>query len=226
MKQYGILAINPGSTSTKIAVYLDETEAMSRTIRHSAEELRPFARVTDQFGFRRDLILKVLEEEGIALDSLSAVIGRGGLVKPIASGVYEVNDALRRDLIHAPQGEHASNLGGLLAVEIASRVPDAKAYIADPVVVDELDDVARVCGHALFRRVSIFHALNQKAVSRIYAARVGRKYDELNLIVAHLGGGISVGAHRGGRVIDVNNALDGDGAFYPNGREPYRPDSW
>lgn len=120
MKQYGILAINPGSTSTKIAVYLDETEAMSRTIRHSAEELRPFARVTDQFGFRRDLILKVLEEEGIALDSLSAVIGRGGLVKPIASGVYEVNDALRRDLIHAPQGEHASNLGGLLAVEIAS----------------------------------------------------------------------------------------------------------
>ena len=163
MKQYGILAINPGSTSTKIAVYLDETEAMSRTIRHSAEELRPFTRVTDQFGFRRDLILKVLEEEGIALDSLSAVIGRGGLVKPIASGVYEVNDALRRDLIHAPQGEHASNLGGLLAVEIASRVPDAKAYIADPVVVDELDDVARVCGHALFRRVSIFHALNQKA---------------------------------------------------------------
>ena len=215
MKQYGILAINPGSTSTKIAVYLDETEAMSRTIRHSAEELRPFARVTDQFGFRRDLILKVLEEEGIALDSLSAVIGRGGLVKPIASGVYEVNDALRRDLIHAPQGEHASNLGGLLAVEIASRVPDAKAYIADPVVVDELDDVARVCGHALFRRVSIFHALNQKAVSRIYAARVGRKYDELNLIVAHLGGGISVGAHRGGRVIDVNNAWDGDGAFSP-----------
>lgn len=213
--KYRILAVNPGSTSTKIALYEDETPLFVRTIRHSNEELAPYARVADQFGFRRDLILSALREEGIDPATIGAVVGRGGLVRPIASGVYEVNDALKRDLVDAPMGEHASNLGGLIADDLAAHIPGARAFIADPVVVDELDDVARVTGHPLFRRVSIFHALNQKAVAKIYARSVMRKYEELNLIVAHLGGGISIGAHRKGRVVDVNNALDGEGPFSP-----------
>ena len=215
-RQYVILVVNPGATSTKVSVYDDLRERVSRTIRHSADELKPYASVADQFGFRRDLVLEALREEGVEFASLSAVIGRGGLVKPLESGVYEVNDALRRDLGHAPQGEHASNLGGLIAADIASRIPGARAFIADPVVVDELDDVARVAGHPLFRRVSIFHALNQKATGRRYARENGRAYEDMNLIVAHMGGGISVGAHRRGRVVDVNNALDGDGALSPD----------
>lgn len=215
MNSYRILVINPGSTSTKIAVFDNEQEVMTRTLRHSAEELKPYTRVADQFAFRKALILQALQEEGIALDTLQAVIGRGGLVKPIASGVYEVNEALRKDLIDPPQGEHASNLGGLIAADIAASLQGAKAYIADPVVVDELDDVARIAGHPLFKRVSIFHALNQKAVARTYATQIGKAYESLDLIVAHLGGGISVGAHHRGRVIDVNDALHGDGPFSP-----------
>ena len=214
-KTYRILVINPGSTSTKIAVFDNEKEVFSRTLRHSTEELQPYKQVADQFGFRKQLIVDALLEANIDIQSLSAVIGRGGLVKPIPSGVYEVNETLKHDLIHAPQGEHASNLGGLLAADIAAMVPGAKAYIADPVVVDELQDIARIAGHELFKRVSIFHALNQKAVARAYARNVGKQYDDLNLIVAHLGGGISVGAHRHGRVIDVSNALDGEGPFSP-----------
>lgn len=215
MHSYRILVINPGSTSTKIAVFENEREIMACTLRHSAEALKPYAHVADQFAFRKALILEALQKEGIPLESLQAVIGRGGLVKPIASGVYEVNEALRKDLINPPQGEHASNLGGLIAADIAASLQGAKAYIADPVVVDELDEVARVAGHPLFKRVSIFHALNQKAVARTYAARIGKTYETLDLIVAHLGGGISVGAHHQGRVIDVNDALHGDGPFSP-----------
>lgn len=215
MNTYRILVINPGSTSTKISVFEDEREILAQTLRHSAEELSPYNCVADQFAFRKELILAALSEAGIPLESLHAVIGRGGLVKPIPSGVYEVNDALRRDLTDPPQGEHASNLGGLIAADIAASLPGAKAYIADPVVVDELDEVARIAGHPLFKRVSIFHALNQKAVARAYAARTGRSYEQLNLIVAHLGGGISVGAHRLGRAIDVNDTLNGDGPFSP-----------
>lgn len=215
MNSYRILVINPGSTSTKIAVFDNEQEIMTRTLRHSAEELKPYTRVADQFAFRKALILQALQEEGVAVNTLQAIIGRGGLVKPIASGVYEVNEALRKDLINPPQGEHASNLGGLIAADIAASLQGAKAYIADPVVVDELDDVARIAGHPLFKRVSIFHALNQKAVARTYAAQIGKAYESLDLIVAHLGGGISVGAHHRGRVIDVNDALHGDGPFSP-----------
>ena len=225
-RQCVILVVNPGATWTKVSVYDDLRERVSRTIRHSADELKPYASVADQFGFRRDLVLEALREEGVEFASLSAVIGRGGLVKPIESGVYEVNDALRRDLGHAPQGEHALNLGGLIAADIASRIPGARASIADPVVVDELDDVARVAGHPLFRRVSIFHALNQKATGRRYARENGRAYEDMNL-TSRMGGGISVGAHRRGRVVDVNNALDGDGAtllrIVP---DRFPPDSW
>lgn len=212
---FRILVINPGSTSTKISVFDDGQEIMSRTLRHSGEELKGFAHVAEQFGFRKDIILKSLAEEGIDTASISAVIGRGGLVKPIASGIYEINEALKKDLVDPPMGEHASNLGGLIAADIAAGIPGAKAYIADPVVVDEMEDVAHVAGHPSFRRKSIFHALNQKAVARIYAETTGKPYDKLNLIVAHMGGGVSVGAHKDGRVIDVNNTLDGEGPMSP-----------
>lgn len=214
--KYRILTINPGSTSTKIALFEGEQMLFEKTIRHSNEELMPYARVADQFSFRKDVILEELKQEQVDLTSLDAVVGRGGLVKPISAGVYEVNEALIRDLIDPPLGEHASNLGGLIAADLVKQIGHgARAFIADPVVVDELQEVARVTGHPAFKRVSIFHALNQRAVARIYAQSIGKKYEELNLIIAHLGGGISVGAHQQGKVIDVNNALDGDGPFSP-----------
>lgn len=208
-----ILAINPGSTSTKIAVYEDEKLVFSYTIRHSVEELSVFKNVIHQYELRKKIILDVLKENNILL-SFDAVIGRGGIVKPIPSGVYEVNEALLTDLKNSPRA-HASNLGGLLAHDLASTFTGCKAFIADPVVVDELEDIARVTGSPLLPRVSIFHALNHKAVARRYAREHNAEYDELNLIVCHLGGGISVGVHRKGKVIDVNNALDGEGPFSP-----------
>ncbi len=211
-----VLAINPGSTSTKIAVYEDDKEIFIKTLRHTSEELKGFEKITDEFSFRKDIIIHELKEADINLKELNAIIGRGGLVKPIPSGIYEVNDKMKTDLINSPLGEHASNLGGLIADDIAKELGgEVKAYIVDPVVVDELMDIARVSGHPLFERRSIFHALNQKAIGRTHAAKVGKKYEEMNLIIAHLGGGISVGAHEKGRVIDVNNALDGDGPFSP-----------
>ncbi len=210
-----ILAINPGSTSTKIAVYQGEKSVFLKTIRHECDELARFRLITDQFEFRKKLVLNEVKDNAIPLDKIRIVIGRGGLVKPILSGVYEVNDAMIRDLKEGILGEHASNLGGLIAMDIAREFPDARAYIADPVVVDELQDVARLSGHPAIKRRSIFHALNQKSTARTYAQSCGMDYHELNLIIAHLGGGISVGAHKKGRVIDVNNALDGDGPFTP-----------
>ena len=159
--------------------------------------------------------LKELEDSEVDPRQISAVIGRGGLIKPVQSGVYEVNDAMETDLREGKRGEHASNLGGLIARDIARSLPDARAFIADPVVVDEMEDVARVSGHPYFQRFSIFHALNQKAIARNHAQSIDRNYEEMNLIVAHLGGGISVGAHRKGKVVDVNNALNGDGPFSP-----------
>jgi butyrate kinase len=211
-----IIAINPGSTSTKIAVYDNESPVLVKNIVHTPEELEPFDKITDQFQYRKDLIIKVLEDADIRMDLVRAVVGRGGLVKPIESGVYEVNDRLRQDLIHSPMGaEHASNLGGLIADDLAKSLPDARAYIANPVVVDELDDLARYSGHPELPRISVFHALNQKAVARQHAKSVLREYEDMNLIVVHLGGGITVGAHHKGRVIDVNQGLDGDGPFSP-----------
>ena len=209
-----ILAINPGSTSTKVALFEDEKLLFELTLRHTAGELSRYGSVLDQFEFRKEIILNALRDEKIGLSSLDAVIGRGGVVRPIKSGVYEVNETLCHDLRHSPMGAHASNLGGLIADEIA-READARAFIADPVVVDELQPAARVTGIPQIERRSIFHALNQKAIARQYAAQQGRKYEAMNLIVAHLGGGISVGAHRRGEVVDVNNALNGDGPFSP-----------
>jgi butyrate kinase len=210
-----ILAINPGSTSTKIAVYKNTETVFLKTLRHSTEELDQFEKITDQYEYRKSMILDQLKEAEIRIDLIRAVVGRGGLVKPIPSGVYEVNEAMKADLMNSPMGEHASNLGGLIADDIAKSLPEARAFIADPVVVDELCDVARYSGHPELPRTSIFHALNQKAVARAHARSIMKKYEDLNLIVAHLGGGVSVGAHDKGRVIDVNQALDGEGPFSP-----------
>lgn len=215
-----ILVINPGSTSTKIAVYKDLAPLFEQSLRHSVEELAKYSSVADQFDFRKGEILKALKENNIKLSELDVVMGRGGLCKPIASGVYRVNAAMLSDLRNAVNGEHASNLGALLADDIASEASkesgkSVPAFIADPVMVDEYESVARFSGHALVERKSTFHALNQKAIAKRYAKENGEKYNELNLIVAHLGGGVSVGIHKKGKVVDGNNALYGEGPFSP-----------
>ena len=210
-----ILAINPGSTSTKFSLFEEEILVFEKTLRHSTEELSGFGKITDQFHFQKNLIMDELSGRKTDFAGIAAVVGRGGLVKPIESGIYKVNEKMKDDLKTGLLGQHASNLGGLIADDIASSLPKATAYIVDPVVVDELQAVARISGHPEIERISIFHALNQKAVGRIYAASVGRKYEELNLVIAHMGGGVSVGAHKNGRVTDVNNALYGDGPFSP-----------
>jgi butyrate kinase len=210
-----ILAINPGSTSTKIAVYINDRVIFYKNSKHSVEDLAKFATIADQYEYRKDIVIQELVKADTKFADIEIVIGRGGLLKPIPSGVYEVNEALKKDLIIGVQGQHASNLGGLIADSIAQSLPNAKAFIADPVVVDELEDIARISGHPRFRRISIFHALNQKSIARTYAKNNSKNYEDLNLIVAHLGGGISVGAHCHGKVIDVNQALDGEGPFSP-----------
>jgi len=210
-----ILAINPGSTSTKFALFEEEKLIFEKSLSHSQADLAGYEKITDQLQFRKNLIMSELSKSKSAPDMIKVVVGRGGLVKPIESGIYKVNHKMLEDLSSGYFGHHASNLGGLIADEIASALPSAEAYIVDPVVVDELEDVARISGHPALSRRSIFHALNQKAVARVYASSAGKKYEDLNLIIAHMGGGISVGAHKKGRVIDVNNALDGDGPFSP-----------
>lgn len=208
------LIINPGSTSTKLGIFEDENMVMDETLRHSTEEIAQFASIIDQMDFRKKIILDFLKEKNIDVNSFNVIVGRGGLLKPIPGGTYAVTERLADDLKKGVQGQHASNLGGLLAKEIAEQV-GVPAYIVDPVVVDELCDIARYSGIPELPRISIFHALNQKAVARRFAKESGKKYEDLNLIVVHLGGGVSVGAHESGRVIDVFNALDGDGAFSP-----------
>lgn len=212
MSKMMILTINPGSTSTKIAIFDRNKLLFLKNIKHSPEDLDKFEKIIDQFQYRKNIILQKLDEEEVDISKINIIVGRGGLVKPIASGVYLVNEQMKKDLLGGVM-EHASNLGGLIADDLARNIPGAKAYIADPVVVDEFEDVARISGHPEFKRVSIFHALNHKAIAHVYAHDVGRKYEEMNLIIAHLGGGVSVGAHKKGRVIDVNQALDGEGPF-------------
>lgn len=208
------LVINPGSTSTKIGVFEDETLLFEETLRHSTEEIEQFASIVDQKDFRRQIILDLLEKKNFDIKSLQVVIGRGGMLKPIPGGTYAVSDALLEDLKIGVQGPHASNLGGILAREIGDSI-GVPSYIVDPTVVDELIPIARYSGVPELPRVSVFHALNQKAVAKRYAAEQGKPYNSFNLIVVHMGGGVSVGAHEKGRVIDVFNALDGDGAFSP-----------
>ncbi|MGB9750212.1 MAG: butyrate kinase [Caldisericia bacterium] len=211
---YKILVINPGSTSTKIGVFEDEKPVFIEVLRHDSETIKNYKKIFDQYDFRRNIILNFLKEKNISIDSLSCVVGRGGLIKPVKSGTFLVNDKMIDDLRESKRGEHASNLGAVLAYEIAKSV-GIPAFIVDPVVVDEMEDVARISGLYGIERKSIFHALNQKAVARRAARDLNKKYEEVNLIVVHLGGGISIGAHKKGKVIDVNNALNGDGPFAP-----------
>ncbi len=212
-----VLAINPGSTSTKIAVYDGTNRILEQSISHSTDELGQFADMMDQYAFREKHVLEELEKDNIDLHDIRIIVARGGLLRPVPSGIYRINETMKDDLREgAASTQHASNLGGLIADALAADIDEAEAFVADPPVVDEMDEVARLAGHPLFRRKPIFHALNQKAIARKHARETGRPYEELNLIVAHMGGGISVAAHRGGRIIDVNNALDGEGPFSPD----------
>ncbi len=208
-----ILAINPGSTSTKIGVFHDDVLFMHNTIRHSAEDLAQFKDAMAQFDYRLNLVTDTLEAEGIPFD-FDVIVGRGGLVKPVEGGVYEINDVLLGETEHA-LCKHACNLGSMIAARLASRLPHCRALMADPGVVDELDDVARINGSPLMPRFTIWHALNQREIARRYAREHGTRYEDLNLIVCHLGGGISFAAHKHGRAIDANNALTGEGPFSP-----------
>lgn len=207
-----IFVINPGSTSTKFAVYEDETIKWKGCVQHPVEELSKFKNVVEQLPYRTKAMNELLHANGIKPD-FDVVIARGGLIKPTPSGVYSVTEKIKHDLINAEM-QHACNLGGLMADEFASRI-GCPAFIADPEVVDELMPEARITGLLGITRRSIFHALNSKAVARRYARLNNLKYEDLDLIVVHLGGGISISAHRHGKVIDVNNALDGDGPFSP-----------
>ncbi len=211
---YRILVINPGSTSTKIGVFDDETLVFDKTLRHPAEEIAKFDSIPAQRGWRKQLVMDALAENNIDPKSLNAISARGGLVKPIRGGTYATSQALLDDCIAGVQGQHACNLGGLIAKEIGDEL-NIPSFIADPPVVDEMSDVARYSGHPMIPRVSKFHALNQKAVAKRYAKEVGKKYEDLNLIVCHMGGGVSVGAHVKGSVVDTENALDGEGPFSP-----------
>lgn len=211
---YKVLVINPGSTSTKIGVFEDETLLFEETLRHSTEEIAQYATIVDQKDFRKKLIVDLLASKNFDAKDLDVIVGRGGLLKPIPGGTYAVSDELLADLKIGVQGQHASNLGGILAREIADEI-GVPSYIVDPVVVDELTTVARYSGVPELPRTSIFHALNQKAVAKRYAKEIGKAYEAVNLIVVHMGGGVSVGAHTGGKIVDVNNALDGEGAFSP-----------
>ncbi len=208
-----ILTINPGSTSTKIAVFDDTTPLLVENIRHSVEQLSAFENISKQFEFRRDLVLDALQRHDIPLQ-FDAIVARGGLLKPIEGGVYEVNDVMLSEIEH-PVRQHACNLACRIAHDLCTKIPGCRALTCDPGVVDELIDVARISGSPIMPRITTWHALNQRSIARRYAAEHGQSYEDLNLIVAHLGGGISIGAHQMGRCIDVNNALDGEGPFSP-----------
>ncbi|MCD6552397.1 MAG: butyrate kinase [Anaerolineae bacterium] len=211
---YRVLTINPGSTSTKVAVYDDESPLFVETVRHSSAELAAYPRILDQYAFRRDAVLGLLADHGVALDSLDAVVGRGGILRPIESGTYLVNERMLAELRTPKEREHASNLGAIIADEIARRA-EVPAFIVDPVCVDEFEPIARISGLPEIERRSLSHALNLKMVARRAAKELGRAYSEVNLVVVHMGGGISVAPHKRGRQVDVNQALDGTGPFSP-----------
>jgi len=209
-----ILVINPGSTSTKLAIFNDEEEVFEKTIRHSADKIKQYKRIVDQLDFREELILDELKKNDFSIEEFSAIGARGGLIHPLESGTYRVNEKMIEDLSNAKYGEHASNLGAIIAFNISKRI-NKPAFIVDPVIVDEMDPLAKISGLKGIERMPRWHALNQKAVARRVAKDLGKNYDETNLIVVHLGGGISVAAHHKGKAVDVNNALNGDGPFSP-----------
>ncbi|MGI6160699.1 MAG: butyrate kinase [Christensenellales bacterium] len=211
---FRILTINPGSTSTKMAVYDNERLIADATIRHSREELDYYPTITAQKELRRRTIIEHMKKSGVAITSLDAIAGRGGLLKAIVGGTYQINERMLEDLNGAAASIHASALGAIIAADIAQSL-NIPAYVVDPIVVDEQDQYAKLSGMPGIERVSIFHALNQKAIARRCAEQIGKPYENLRLIVAHLGGGITVGAHYYGRVVDVNDALSGEGPFTP-----------
>lgn len=209
-----ILVINPGSTSTKVGVYINEQPLCVSTIRHTVEELMQYEQIIDQHDFRQQLVIDWLKANDIPFE-FDAIIGRGGLIKPIPGGVYRVNRKMVYETYYALR-KHACNLGCIIAYELAKQQQNGcKAYIADPVTVDELLPEARVSGSPLMPRLAIWHALNQRAIARRYASEIGSQYEDLNLIICHLGGGISIAAHQKGRAVDANNALDGEGPLSP-----------
>ena len=213
-KSFRILVINPGSTSTKLAVYADETPVAQEYVQHSPEEFKGCASALEQRELRYRHIMKMLEANAIPPESLDAVVGRGGIIRPMESGTYEVSDKMKQDLIDNAAAVHASALGGLLAAELGEKY-GIPAYVVDPVVVDEMDQLAKLSGIPGIERRSIFHALNAKSVVRKCARELGIKYEDGRFVVAHMGGGITVGAHRYGRVIDVNDGISGEGPFSP-----------
>ena len=209
---FKLLIINPGSTSTKIGVYEDEKQVFVEDIPHTVEELQKYDEVTDQFNMRKQLVVDELKKRNIPL-KFDAVVGRGGLSREVESGVYEVNQHMVQDAFYAIH-KHACDLGCIIAYEIANEI-GCRSYIADPGRVDELSPLQKVTGTPLINRICIWHALNQKAIARRFAAEHKTRYEDLNLIMCHLGGGISIAAHDHGRAIDANNALDGEGPFSP-----------
>jgi len=213
MTLFNILVVNPKDDLTQIAVYQNYKLHYMISRKHSPEELSAFKSIYDQVKFRKEAVIREISANQFDFDDLKIVISRGGLIKPVQSGVFEVNDRLKHDLINSPVGEDIINLGGLLAEDISKDIPGARALIADPTVVDELHEVARITGAPEIKRKSIFHALNQKAVAKIHAETHKKKYEEMNLIIAHMGNGTTVGAHYKGRVIDVNQGFEGDGPF-------------
>jgi butyrate kinase len=213
MTPFNILVVNPKDYLTQVAVYQNHKLLYMISRKHSADELASFKTIYDQVTFRKESVFRELKNNDFVLDDLKIVISRGGLIKPVASGVYAVNGLLKKDLFHSPVGEDIINIAGLLADAVATEVPGAQAMIADPTVVDEFHELARITGAPDIKRKSIFHALNQKAVAKMHAETHKKKYEELNLIVAHMGNGTTVGAHRKGRVIDVNQGFEGDGPF-------------
>lgn len=214
MEKYKILAINPGSTSTKIAVFENEELIYEKTLRHSSEEINKYENISDQFKFRKDVIEEALKDANLEVQDLSAIVGRGGLLKPIVGGTYKVSDLMVEDLKIGVLGQHASNLGGIIARQMGDEV-SIPSFIVDPVVVDEMEDIARISGVPEIPRISIFHALNQKAIGRRAAKDMDKKYEDCNFLIVHMGGGVTVGAHKNGKVIDNTNGLDGEGPFSP-----------
>lgn len=209
-----ILVINPGSTSTKVAVFEDERERFAATLEHDSAVRAGHRRVADELPMRRQAVLDALREAGLIDADYAAVVGRGGMLRSVPSGTYAINRRMLCDALDMAEREHAANLGAIIADDMA-RAKGARAFVVDPISVDEFDPLARISGLPEIERRSLSHALNLKVAARRAARRLGRTYGELNLVVAHLGGGISVSAHRCGRMIDVNQALDGTGPFSP-----------
>ena len=209
-----VLVINPGSTSTKIGIFDGDSQLLEKVIRHERKEFEPYAKVVDQYELRKGLIVQALEEAQLSIGDMAAVVGMGGLTRPIAGGTYIICDKMVSDLRSTVYGDHASSLGSIIAYEM-TRGTGIPAFMVDPVVVDEFEDIARLSGHPLLERRSIFHALNQRATAKRYCKETGKRYEDINLIVAHMGGGASISIHNKGRVVDSNNALDGDGPLTP-----------